>query len=184
MKKDVRETCCFAGDRPQRLPFRFDEQHPEYVRLKQLLRQEITQLITREKVNHFITGMDLGIEQMCAELVLEIKNIHPQVTLECAIPYEKQAVGWTIPQHDRYYDIIVESDFETPLQGDYSKDCISRCNHYMVEKSSYVLSVWDGTACSETGQTVRYARKLGRNIIIIHPETLEIIRESNLNTAR
>lgn len=73
---EINKTCCFTGHRPQRLPFNFDEQHPVCVRLKELLRQELVRLITEEKVTGFITGMALGIDQICAELVLELKEIY------------------------------------------------------------------------------------------------------------
>lgn len=53
----------------------------------------------------------------------------------------------------------------------------------MVEKSGHVLAVWDGAARCETGQTIRYARELGRELTIIHPETLEIIREKKTEPA-
>ena len=56
-------------------------------------------------------------------------------------------------------------------------------SHYMVEKSGHVLAVWDGDARSRTGRTVRYARELGREITIIHPVTLEIIREKKTEPA-
>lgn len=184
MEKEIQKTCCFTGHRPQRLPFKFDEQHPGCVRLKGLLHQEIERLITEEEVNCFITGMALGIDQICAELVLELKETYPQIRLECAIPYEEQAAKWTVPQRDRYYDIIVRSDDENLLQGYYTKDCMSKRNRYMVEESGYVLAVWDGAARSGTGQTVRYARELGRNITIIDSVTLEITRENKQNTAR
>lgn len=180
---EINKACCFTGHRPQRLPFKFDEKHPACVHLRGLLRQELERLINEEGVTCFITGLALGIDQICAELVLELKKAYPQVMLECAIPYEEQAKKWTIPQRDRYYDIIVRSDFENQLQGYYTKDCMGRRNRYMVEKSGHVLAVWDGAARSETGQTIRYARELGRELTIIHPETLEIIRENKLNTA-
>ena len=106
------------------------------------------------------------------------------MTLECAIPYEEQAAKWTIPQRDRYFDIIVRSDTASQLQGTYSRDCMKRRNRYMVEKSGHVLAVWDGAARGGTGQTVRYARELGREMAIIHPVTLEIIREKKTEPAR
>lgn len=59
---DTKTTCCFTGHRPQKLPFKFDEQHPDCVRLKKLLRQELVRLITEAGVTHFITGMALGID--------------------------------------------------------------------------------------------------------------------------
>lgn len=173
---DRKTTCCFTGHRPQKLPFKFDEHHPDCVRLKKLLRQEMVRLITGAGVTHFITGMALGIDQICAGLVLELKQEYPAVTLECAIPYEEQAVKWTVPQRDRYYNIIAASDKATQLQTAYTKDCMAERNHYMVDVSAYVLAVWDGSGRCGTGQTVRYAGTLGRKITIVHPATLEITR--------
>lgn len=180
---EMETTCCFTGHRSERLSFKYEERHPDCLRLKELLRQEMVRLITEEKVTHFITGMALGIDQICAEIVLELKETYPQVKLECAIPYEEQAAKWTVPQRDRYFDIIVRSDRETQLQGAYTKDCMEKRNHYMVEKSGHVLAVWDGAGRSGTGQTVRYARTLGRELTMIHPETLEIIREKKTEPA-
>ena len=184
MEKEIQKTCCFTGHRPQRLPFKFDEQHPACARLKGLLRQELTRLITEEEVNRFITGMALGTDQICAELVLELKEAYPQITLECAIPYEEQAAKWTVPQRDRYFSIIVRSDCENQLQGAYTKDCMAKRNRYMVEESGHVLAVWDGTARSGTGQTVRYARELGRKVTVIDSETFQITRENQQNIAK
>lgn len=181
---EINKTCCFTGHRPERLPFQSDEQHPDCIRLKERLMQEMERLVDEEGVTHFITGMALGIDQICAELVLELKESNPQITLECAIPYEEQAARWTVPQRERYFDLIVRSDKENLLQGAYSADCIRKRDRYMVENSGYVLAVWDGVARSETGQTVRYAREKGRNITILHPFTMEITREKKIEPAQ
>lgn len=177
MGLEMNKTCCFTGYRPQKLPFGFDERHPDCVRLKKLLRQEMVRLITEAGVTHFITGMALGIDQICAGIVLELKKDYPAVTLECAIPYEEQAVKWTVPQRERYYDMIAGSDKATQLQTAYTRDCMAKRNRYLVDGSEYVLAVWDGAGRSGTGRTVRYARELGRTITIINPATLEITRE-------
>ncbi|MEE3334568.1 MAG: SLOG family protein [Ruminococcus sp.] len=70
-------------------------------------------MITENKVTHYISGMALGIDQICAELVLEIKSRYPKITLECAIPCEEQAIRWTEPQRDRYFSILERCDKET-----------------------------------------------------------------------
>ena len=174
-------TCCFTGHRPQRLPFREDTCHPAYIKLKETLKIEIEHLIVEEKVNWFITGMALGIDQICAELVLELKKIYPQIGLECAIPYEEQASSWTPQQREQYFRIIKNCDKESLLQTQYSCDCMKKRNQYMVDNSTFVLAVWDGSFRSGSGQTVRYAQKFGRDITVIHPATLEIIREKQTN---
>lgn len=44
---------------------------------------------------------------------------------------------------------------------------------WMVDKSDYVIGVYDGSK-SGTGHTINYARKLEKEIITLHPKTLEI----------
>ena len=80
-----------------------------------------------------------------AEIVLELKKQHPQITLECAIPYERQAAYWSEPLRNRY----------------------------MVDHADIVLAVWNGGP-SGTGQTVWYARETGKPVWILRPDTLEM----------
>ena len=42
-------------------------------------------------------------------------------------------------------------------------------NRYLVEHSSVLLAVYNGSFQSGTGMTVRYAQKQGREVIIIDP---------------
>lgn len=177
-------TCCFTGSRPGSLPWGMNEEHPDSIRLKELLRQEIEGMITKEGVRHFITGMALGTDLTATELVLERKERYPHITLESVIPYEEQAARWTVFQRERYYKIAGLCEESTMLQTVYSRDCMKKCSHYMVDHSEYVLAVWNGYVRSRAGETVRYARNKGRKIIIIHPETLEITRENQSTTAQ
>lgn len=148
---EIKTTCCFTGCRPERLSFKYEEQHPDCLHLKELLRQEIVRLITEERVTHFITGMALGADQICAGIVLELKETYPQVELECAIPYEEQAAKWKVPQRDRYFDIIVRSDTATQIQGTYTRDCMRKRNHYMGWCGPR-RNRTDGSLCKKAGQ--------------------------------
>lgn len=78
--------CCFTGHRPQKLPFRFEEPHPECIRLKSRIATEIEQLIVEQNVFYFICGMALGVDTFCAESVFALKEKYPQIMLESAIP--------------------------------------------------------------------------------------------------
>ena len=165
-------TCCFTGHRSQGLPFGFDEQHPAYRKLKAQLHQEMARLITECNVGHFISGMALGIDQIAAEIVLDLKESYPEITLECALPCETQTVRWSIAQRERYYTIISRCDVDTLLQTAYTADCMQKRNHYMVDQSQFVIAVWNGRP-SGTGSTVRYAKEQGKQLIIINPNTMD-----------
>lgn len=47
-------------------------------------------------------------------------------------------------------------------------------NHRLVESAGLLLAVFNGVRRSGTGATVSYARKLGREIIMIDPLSREI----------
>lgn len=161
-----KKVCCFTGNRAQNLPFGFNEEEERCVLLKLALRENTEMMITQYGVTHFIVGMELGVDLYSAEIVLSLKEKYPQIILECAIPCETQCEKWSEPMRDRYFDIVSRCDEETLIQRHYIKDCMQRRNRYMVDKSDYVIAVWNGKP-SGTGKTVQYAESKGKNIIRI-----------------
>jgi len=168
-------TCAFTGHRPQKLPFGLNEEDERCVALKEELRKQIINLIEKENVTHFFSGMALGVDLMAAEIVLDLKESYPRITLESAIPCETQAVKWTVSQRERYYDIAARCDKETMLQSHYTPDCMDRRNRYMVDHADFILAVWNGKP-SGTGRTVTYARGKNRTVIVIDPVSLAVHR--------
>jgi len=168
-------TCAFTGHRPQKLPFGLNEEDERCVALKEELRKQIINLIEKENVTHFFSGMALGVDLMAAEIVLDLKEIYPRITLKSAIPCETQAVKWTVSQRERYYDIAARCDKETMLQSHYTPDCMDRRNRYMVDHADFILAVWNGKP-SGTGRTVTYARGKNRTVIVIDPVSLAVHR--------
>ena len=168
MLKEVEKTVCFTGHRPQSIPYLWDENSPESISLKSKIRNSIIELIENKGVTHFISGMAIGVDMICAEVILDLKSKYPYITLECAIPCETQANKWTEKYRDRYFSIIEMSDKETLLQTHYTADCMHKRNRYMVDNSDYVIAVWNGSP-SGTGKTVLYAKENNKEIIQIKP---------------
>ena len=97
---------------------------------------------------------------------------YPYITLESAIPCETQAVKWSVAARERYYNIAAKCDKETMLQREYTPGCMEKRNQYMVDHADYILAVWNGRP-SGTGNTVRYAQKKGKFVIVIDPVSLD-----------
>lgn len=167
------KSCAFTGHRPQKLPFGFNEADERCTALKDILRKQIIHLIEEEKVTHFISGMALGVDMYAAEIVLELKKTYPGITLESAMPCETQANKWNAAMRERYYEIAAQCDKETMLQTKYTPDCMEKRNRYMVDHADYIIAVWDGKP-SGTGNTVKYAQKQEKKIIVIDPSTLTV----------
>ena len=166
----IEQTCCFTGHRPKKLPFKSNEADERCVKLKEILCNEIQKLITEKGVNHFISGMAIGTDIICAEIVLDMKKEY-DIVLECAIPCRNQNEKWNKKQKERYSNLIHQADIVTCLQEEYTRGCMQKRNKYMVDNSQYVIAVWDGSK-SGTFNTLKYARKLKRNIMVIDTKIL------------
>lgn len=162
-------TCCFTGHRPQSLPWGENEGDTRCIALKAKMRHTVEELITRRGFRHFISGMAMGVDTYAAELVLLLRRRYPNITLECAIPFNGQANRWYVDAQRRYYDLLDQADRVTVVAPRYYPGCFQRRNRYMVDQSRCVLAVWNGQQ-GGTGNTVRYARRRdGVELLLLPP---------------
>ena len=165
--------CAFTGHRPTRFKFGYDEEHPDCIKLKQILLQQIFALIDNGFTT-FLTGMALGTDQYAAEIVLGLKVQFTQIKLYCILPCETQANKWSVEQRDRYFNILEQADEVIYVSHQYTDTCIHERNRYMVDHANIILAVYDGKPKSGTAHCVNYARKKGRGIISINPDTFTV----------
>lgn len=170
----VERTCAFTGHRPVRFSFGYDEEDEKCIRLKLTLAAQISRLI-ESGVSTFYTGMALGTDQWCAEIVLDMKREYPNVRLIAVLPCETQASKWSPEQRERYFNTLADCDDVITLNTRYTPDCMLERNRYVVDHAAYLLAVYDGGNKGGTAYTVRYAREKKREIIVIRPDTLEVI---------
>lgn len=167
------KTCCFIGDCLSNHLFNFEEYNPYYIEFKEKLKESIINLIEDFSITQFVIGMDIGVEQYVAEIVLEFKKIYPNITLEGVIPFETQSESWSELQRDKYYSIMESCDKETLLQYHYSNDCMIKRDIYMVKKSKLII-IFCNNITSRISKLISYAKSIGRVIFIIDMVTLDI----------
>lgn len=160
-------SCCFSGYRPSKLSFGDDERDVRCVELKEQLTYEIVKMLA-DGVTTFYTGMAMGVDIWCAELVLILKPRNKDIRLIAVIPHEGQANYWDEHWRDRYFKALSQVDEKVLIQMNYTKDCMHKRNRYMVEHSQHLIAVWDGQT-GGTAYTLNYAKKKGLNIVILKP---------------
>ena len=94
----------FTGYRPQKLPFR-GESDPACADLKRRIYAEIERLY-EHGAGEFYTGMALGVDMWCAEAVLKLKSLHPEVRLVALLPCRGQESRWNYADQRRYNEIL------------------------------------------------------------------------------
>ena len=158
-------SCCFTGHRPSKLPWGYREEDLRCLDLKMDIVQALVALYERG-YRHFLCGMAEGCDLYFAESVLLLREVHPDVSLEAAVPFRAQAEHWTAAQRERYQDLLTRCDTVTVLQEDYKPGCMMARNRYMVNRSSLLLACYNGEA-GGTRSTILYAREQGLEIVTI-----------------
>lgn len=159
---------CFTGHRPKSLPWGYDETKESCILFKNVMFSIIEKAILNG-YTYFISGMALGIDMICAEIVLNLKKKYKNIILECAIPCLNQEKQWPLSEQERYRKILHKADIVHYVsKEEYSNTCMNDRNNYMVEQSDVVIAVWNGKP-SGTGNTVKLARNAGKKIRIVNP---------------
>ena len=158
-------TVCFSGYRPEKLPWGYDEEDRRCAALKARL-YRAAETACAEGYRHFICGMARGVDTYCAEIVLSLRRQYPDITLEAAIPCLSQSHGWTAAQQERYRDLLALCNYRTVVQEKYDPGCMHRRNRYMVDHSSLLLAVHDGST-GGTRYTIEYALRRRKDVLIL-----------------
>ena len=100
--------------------------------------------------------------------------MHPDVTVEAAVPCPSQADAWPPDQRRRYERLVVACDFETLVSACYTPACMQRRDRYMVDHAALLIAAFDGSP-GGTRYTVEYAMRRGLEIVDL-PIVLEPAR--------
>lgn len=136
--------------------------------------------LDRLQPTRVISGMALGVDQWLAWLA-----VRRGIPFVAAVPFTGQFMKWTSDHRAKYGRLLELCDTEVDTSIGHS---CSRCrpsdwqtqtrhlyqvrNEWMVDHCNVLLAVWDGSS-SGTGNCVRYAQKVGREIVRIDPGALK-----------
>lgn len=161
-------TLCFTGHRSQKLPWGFNENDPRCIKMRETTKQKIEKAII-DGYKYFISGMAIGFDMICAELVLELKEKYPEIKLIAALPCRNQDSVWRDQKlRTRYKELLKKADRVWCDSETYTNECMLRRNDYMLNNSSKVIALFDGKS-GGTASTLKKARERGIEIEIIKP---------------
>lgn len=166
-------ACAFTGHRPHKFPWKGDEADLRCVALKAVLAEQVEKLVAAG-VTDFYSGMADGSDVWLSQIVLDLRKENPALKLHCYLPCEGQADKWSSSAQERYHSILGQANSVIYVSHKYYDGCMIARNHHLVEAAGRLLAVFNGVKRSVTGATLNYARKLGREILIIEPVSLAI----------
>lgn len=168
---DIRQSVAFTGYRPYKLPFGCDFNHPDAIRLRAILKAEYERLY-KQGFRQFLTGGALGCDMMAAEVILEMKQEYggrkSGIIHVLCIPCRRHTAKWEEADRERIRKIADKSLVHFVSDKPYFNGCMQARNRYMVDTSRVLIAVYDGKK-GGTHNTVEYAQKMNKKIIVIRP---------------
>ena len=172
-------ACAFVGHHPMRFDFGYNEEEPLCIIIKKAMKSQIL-VLYQSGVKAFYTDCDLLVGLWAGELVLELMEEHPDdhdLYLCCVMPYEEQSKKWPECFRDRYFDLTAKSSYNELVSTQETDKCRQLSGRFLVDHAEYLISVYDSgnvTRMENAAYTMAYARRKGRQIIYINPDTAEV----------
>nr|WP_312579630.1 SLOG family protein [Sedimentibacter sp.] len=164
------KTCCVISDY---LENQYLDNH-YYIELKSKLKERFLYMVVQLHVLHFMSGVNIGVEQCAVEALLELKKEYHNIIIECVLPYETLSSNWTELQRDRYFSIMKKIDKETLLQCHYTNDCIVKRNKYMVDKSKFIIKIHDNNEKSGIDNLISRTKNTKKIIFDVNINSLNV----------
>ena len=156
-------VCTFTGHRSAKLPWGYNEDAPACRELKQRI-YDTAEAVYSAGFHTFICGMAEGCDLYFCEAVLTLRDEHPEIRIEAAVPFPGQADRWPADQKRRYERLLEACDKRTLIRPEYTAGCMMERNRYMVDHADLIIACYDGKS-GGTLNTLRYALEKGVQIL-------------------
>ena len=153
------KSVCFSGHRI--VPFAKQNE------IMRLLRNEITKSYN-EGYRCFYCGMAIGFDLLAAKATFSLKSELPQIKIIAVLPFREQNEKWNEKNKVEYETILKKVDDVIIVSDHYHQRCFLQRNDYMVQRSSRLITLYDGKSKGGTFYTLNKAIKNGLYVINIY----------------
>lgn len=118
----------------------------------------------------FMCGGALGFDTLAAQEVIKFRQLHRDVRLVLCLPCMDQAEGWSDKSRSMYSHILESADEIIYASEVYTDSCMRERNFLLASRCD-ILIAYCGRPRSGSGQTVRMADSMGKEVINLYTAT-------------
>ncbi len=170
------KTLCFTGHRKIGIDY-YDMDNPtfEWMEIKSYLSGVIYTAIKSYKVKTFYSGLAIGVDQLAAQCVDEIRTRRnlDDINLIGVKPFPSQGSRWPKKTKENFYKIVSMCNNVVNVSEDpYAPWKMMVRNKWMVDYSDYVVAVYKRGSKGGTHHCVDYAIDSNKKIFHVNVEDL------------
>ena len=160
----------------------FDDKHPGIAFIKKALESRLLALLD-EGLEWVIISGQLGVETWAAEVVIELKEMYPQLNYAVITPFLEQEKNWNDTNKEQYRMLIANADYEislTSIPYEAPWQFVEK-NKFFLRNSDAMLIVYDeeneGSPKFIKEAADRYAEVSDYVVLTITANDLQVIAE-------
>lgn len=115
----------------------------------------------------FLCGGALGFDTLAAKEIIKFRLSHRDVRLVLCLPCVDQADAWGEESREMYSYILESADEVIYASDSYTPICMRERNFLLASRCDILIAYY-GRQRSGTGQTVRMADSMGKEIINLY----------------
>ena len=139
-----------------------DRQYDRHNALKSDLK---TLSLNQQKMHDFNKH---AFDVIAAKIIIDLKK-SLSLRLVAAIPFVNQYKRWNNESIDNYFNILAKCDIIVLCNREYTNTCLLDRNKWMVDNSSKVIAVYNGSGIGGTAHCVNYALRMKKKVDVIRP---------------
>ena len=143
-----------TGHRPQHL--RLDDGY--------WIQGEFDRLIEKLQPTVAISGMAIGADTWWANSAL-----YADVPLHAYIPFPEQDASWRHDDRSFYRELLAKAARIVTVCPEYAPEAFELRNRLMVDDCELLIAAWNGKRSGGTFNALRYAERVGRDLIFVDP---------------
>ena len=138
-----------TGHRPNKLQV----EHPYDAHWENRLQDLAEAALSRIEPSWVITGMAQGWDQAIGRAAVSL-----DIPFVAALPFSGQESQWSDDAKQRYFTLLMRANATVIVNGAFHPTAYHDRNHWMVDRATEVLALWDGNTRGGTAHTARYAQ--------------------------
>lgn len=170
-----------TGYKPHELGV-FNDQHPGVNIIKKALNGHLLSMLD-EGLEWVIVSGQLGVETWALDVVIELKEVYPQLKYAIITPFLDQEKNWNDTKKEKYQSLLTKADFQISVtkksyEGPWQ---FIEKNKFVIRNSDGLLLVYDaeneGSPKFIREEAIKYAEGNEYKIITISADDLQLIAE-------
>lgn len=174
----MKNACTFAGPKPTRFKFKYNENYTLCRKIKKAMLTQMKRLYHEKGVRRFYITGAIGVQMWAGELALQLKS-QPgcgDIELVVVLPFPGHDAQWDVKSRKRL-EFLIQNSVECVTVGtSASQENYIRANRYLADHAQFLIAVSDHAAApiSDMTQMEAYACQKNLQMIFIHPDTADV----------